>query len=72
MTFNEWNPLKKVVVGIADYAKIPPLSKGMHTVNYADKIDLSSITVGLYPQPVSYTHLRAHETPEHRGCRGVL
>ena len=19
--------------------------------------------------PVSYTHLRAHETPEHRGCR---
>ena len=52
MTFNEWNPLKKVVFGIADYAKIPPLSKGMHTVNYADKIDLSSITVGLYPQQV--------------------
>ena len=22
--------------------------------------------------PVSYTHLRAHETPEHRVCRGVL
>ena len=22
--------------------------------------------------PVSYTHLRAHETPEHRGFRGVL
>ena len=21
--------------------------------------------------PVSYTHLRAHETPEHRGWRGV-
>ena len=22
-------------------------------------------------RPVSYTHLRAHETPEHRGWRGV-
>ena len=21
---------------------------------------------------VSYTHLRAHETPEHRGCRGMV
>ena len=27
--------------------------------------------VDYVPGPVSYTHLRAHETPEHLGCRGV-
>src|SRR5678816_3847864 len=25
-----------------------------------------------YPMPVSYTHLRAHETPEHLVCRLLL
>ena len=25
-----------------------------------------------HSDPVSYTHLRAHETPEHLGCRVVL
>ena len=29
------------------------------------------ITPELYDEAVSYTHLRAHETPEHRGWRGV-
>src|SRR5678815_4713243 len=28
--------------------------------------------VGRRPEPVSYTHLRAHETPEHLVCRLLL
>src|SRR5678815_5983252 len=28
--------------------------------------------VSTYPLPVSYTHLRAHETPEHLVCRLLL
>lgn len=52
MTYNEWSPLKKVVVGIADYAKIPPLSTSLRTVNYAGQRDLKDIIVGSYPQQV--------------------
>lgn len=51
-TINEWSPLKKVVVGIADNAKIPPLTIDVRTVNYADKKDLSSIKIGKYPEKV--------------------
>ena len=37
--------------------------------------DISGITTGDLAQklgPVSYTHLRAHETPEHLVCRLLL
>ena len=35
-SINEWGQLKKVVVGVADHATIPPLDISLRTVNYAD------------------------------------
>lgn len=49
---NEWSQLKKVIVGVADGAKIPPMTKSLRTVNYADKTDVSDVIEGLYPQQV--------------------
>lgn len=49
---NEWDPLKKVVVGVADNAKIPEMDISLRTVNYADVSDVSEIPVGRYPQQV--------------------
>ena len=34
--YNEWDPLKKVIVGIADNAKLPTIDKSVRVVNYAD------------------------------------
>jgi hypothetical protein len=36
---NEWSQLKKVIVGIANNAKIPKIDLSMRTINYADKKD---------------------------------
>jgi scyllo-inosamine-4-phosphate amidinotransferase 1 len=50
---NEWDPLKKVVVGLADFARIPPLDKSLRTVNYShvkDEADIPNST--LYPLDV--------------------
>jgi N-dimethylarginine dimethylaminohydrolase len=52
MTNNEWGVLKKVVVGVADYAKIPALDKSLRVVNYADVQDATNIKSGFYPQQV--------------------
>jgi N-dimethylarginine dimethylaminohydrolase len=52
MSTNEWSQLKKVIVGVADGAKIPPMTKSLRTVNYADKKDVSYVKEGLYPQQV--------------------
>jgi len=49
---NEWDKLKKVIVGTATGARIPPIDKSMRTVNYADHDDVRSIKVGPYPQVV--------------------
>ena len=49
---NEWDKLKKVVVGVADYATIPPMDKSLRTINYAGIQDVSGIKSGLYPQQV--------------------
>ena len=49
---NEWDTLKKVVVGIADDAKIPPLDKSLRLINYADKDNSYVIPHGPYPQQV--------------------
>ena len=47
---NEWDPLKKVVVGLADFARIPPLDKSLRTVNYSHVKDEKDIPQsGLYP-----------------------
>lgn len=53
-SINEWGKLKKVIVGVADYAKIPPIDKSLRTINYAHikDIDEKTINVGPYPQKV--------------------
>lgn len=49
---NEWGKLKKVVVGVADYARTPEVDLSVRTINYADRKDVSDIIPGLYPQQV--------------------
>lgn len=49
---NEWGKLKKIVVGVADYAVVPPVDKSLRTINYADVKDTSEIKVGPYPDQV--------------------
>lgn len=49
---NEWDTLKKVIVGVADYATVPEVDLSVRTINYADRKDLSTIPVGPYPQQV--------------------
>lgn len=49
---NEWDKLKKVIVGVADYATIPPMDKSLRTINYAGIQDVSNIKSGIYPQQV--------------------
>lgn len=49
---NEWGKLKKVVVGVADYARVPEIDLSVRTINYADRGDVSDVPVGLYPQQV--------------------
>lgn len=49
---NEWGTLNKVIVGIANNAKIPELDISLRTVNYAHLTDESQIPQGYYPQQV--------------------
>jgi N-dimethylarginine dimethylaminohydrolase len=51
---NEWDPLKSVIVGIADGAKIPNSNIGLRTVNYADLTfsEYLQIKHGNYPEQV--------------------
>jgi glycine amidinotransferase len=49
---NEWDPLKAVIVGVADDATIPTVDDSLRMVNYADKKDVSTIPSGPYPQQV--------------------
>jgi N-dimethylarginine dimethylaminohydrolase len=49
---NEWGKLKKVIVGVADHARVPEMDLSVRTINYADRKDVSDVPVGLYPQQV--------------------
>lgn len=49
---NEWDPLKSVIVGRADYATIPFLDDSLRTVNYAHVDNVNLIPQGPYPQQV--------------------
>ena len=49
---NEWDQLKKVIVGVADCARVPEVDLSVRTINYADREDISDVPVGLYPQQV--------------------
>lgn len=49
---NEWGQLKKVIVGVADYAMLPEIDYSVRAVCHADKDDLLEIKVGPYPPEV--------------------
>jgi glycine amidinotransferase/scyllo-inosamine-4-phosphate amidinotransferase 1 len=50
---NEWDTLKKVIVGKADYARVPYMDKSLRTVNYSHVIENYDCGVGgLYPWQV--------------------
>jgi glycine amidinotransferase len=49
---NEWDTLKKVIVGVADHARVPEVDLSARTINYADREDASDVPVGQYPQQV--------------------
>jgi scyllo-inosamine-4-phosphate amidinotransferase 1 len=52
-TNNEWDILKKVIVGLADYARIPIMDKSLRTVNYSHITEDNQYTpYGLYPLQV--------------------
>ena len=52
MTRNEWDKLKKVVVGVADDAKIPLLDPSLRLINYAHEKHSYNIPTGDYPEQV--------------------
>lgn len=43
---NEWDSLKKVIVGLADFARIPNMDKSLRTVNYSHIKDDSQLPKG--------------------------
>ena len=49
---NEWDTLKKVIVGTATGATVPPMDDSLRYVNYADVQDPSTIKTGPYPAQV--------------------
>jgi glycine amidinotransferase len=49
---NEWSPLKKVIVGVADDAQIPEMDLSLKAINYADNDDSRVPPPGLYPKQV--------------------
>jgi N-dimethylarginine dimethylaminohydrolase len=49
---NEWDNLKKVIVGVADHARVPEIDLSVRTINYADRKEISDVPIGLYPQEV--------------------
>lgn len=49
---NEWSTLRKVIVGVADYAVVPSVDKSVRLINYANATDTAQIPVGAYPQQV--------------------
>ena len=51
-TNNEWTQLKKIIVGVADYAKVPNIDLSLRCVNYSDRQNVSDILSGSYPQQV--------------------
>ena len=52
MSYNEWDKLKKVIVGVADNAQVPDIDISLRCVNYADKTDETEIIKGPYPSKV--------------------
>ncbi len=52
MSKNEWGKLKKVVVGVADYARVPEIDRSLRYINYADRENVDDVISGVYPDEV--------------------
>ena len=87
-SWNEWDPLKHVIVGTVENSNVPPMEPalepkiskdsgmvGSHGPRSQESIEKANIQLENFikileannvrvdrPTPVSYTHLRAHET----------
>jgi N-dimethylarginine dimethylaminohydrolase len=51
-SFNEWDPLEEVVVGISDGARIPRQDPGLYALEFFDLSDLSQIPSGPFGKRV--------------------
>jgi N-dimethylarginine dimethylaminohydrolase len=51
-SYNEWSHLKKVIVGIAEQAKVPRIDLSVRSINYADRNNVDDIIIGKYPNRV--------------------
>ena len=49
---NEWDRLREVFVGTAEYANNPIKSKDLHCINYAHMNNIDDVYVGYYPEQV--------------------
>jgi N-dimethylarginine dimethylaminohydrolase len=49
-SFDEWSQLREVIVGRADFARIPTADKGLYCVEYRDLKSADLIPSGYYPQ----------------------
>lgn len=49
---NEWSTLKKVIIGVADNARIPKIDRSLRLINYADKKDISNISCGKFSKKI--------------------
>ena len=48
MSYNEWDKLKKVIVGVADNAQVPDIDISLRCVNYAGSNSVSA-SISLLP-----------------------
>jgi N-dimethylarginine dimethylaminohydrolase len=51
-SFNEWDPLEEVIVGISDGARIPRQDPGLYALEFFDLADLSQIPSGPFNKRV--------------------
>jgi glycine amidinotransferase len=49
---NEWDPLKRVIVGTASNAQIPKMDRSLRIINYADRDNIADVRCGHYPKKV--------------------
>src|SRR5678816_2741419 len=57
---------------ISIYSSVLPIEHRDHKINVIDAPGYTDFVGEMISAPVSYTHLRAHETPEHLVCRLLL
>lgn len=51
-SWNEWDPLKSVVIGISDFAQVPRDDRSLRAINYAHLPEDQAIHTGPYPEQV--------------------